>query len=343
MLSAAALDRQVQGWDDRPAGPQRTLSFVLAGAALRVATDDDELVDRLATTLGPPGQTIAASDFPTLDARVRLDADQGHGHVRLTSARAWDADDLLLGLDSPEFPFERLPAEPGWLSLGFRGEDVPFLSFRGPDCVFALEPRWRTGVALFLFHRLLRMRPDVLFFHAASIVVGGRGTLLVGPKGAGKSTTALALAARGHGLLGDETAAYLPADRTLLPMRRPVGIKPGPLASGVAEAIARSAVAPQPDGILRVDVGLLMETPTPAPAPLHAAVFLRGFEPRPRLVPVEAGREELAALQPLASSLVDASPARRVFELVRLFTGVRAFHLWPGQPDDTAVLLEGNL
>lgn len=341
MLSAGALDPRVQGTHGRSTLAYPIADFSLVGATLRVATDDAALLDRLALALGPRVHQPDATNV--LDATVEVHEADGFGLVRLDSARAWDAEDLLLGLETAEFPFERLPGEPGWLSLGFRGEGTPFLSFRGPECVFALDPRWRTGVALFLFHRLLRMRPDLLFFHAASVVVGGRGALLVAPKGGGKSTTALALAARGHGLLGDETAAYQPADRTLLPMRRPVGIKPGPRARAVADAVARATVGPGEDGILRADLGALWTAPVPAPAPLSAVLFLRGFEPRPRLVPIEAGRDELASLQPLTSSLVDASPARRVFDLVRMFTGVRVFDLRPGDPDETADLLERSL
>ncbi|HET9317333.1 MAG TPA: hypothetical protein VFQ51_17210, partial [Vicinamibacteria bacterium] len=235
------------------------------------------------------------------------------------------------------------PGDPGWLCLAFRGQASPALAFRGPDCVFRLEDRWRTAVALFLFHRLLRMRPEALFFHAATVAVAGRGALLVGPKGSGKSTTALALAARGHALLGDETACYLPAPRTVLPMRRPVGIKPGPRARAVAEGIARAGLVPQEDGILRADVAALLPAGAVSAVPLRSVVFLRGFAPAPQIAPIPAGREELAALQPLACSLVDASPARRVFEMVRLFEGLRVYRLHPADPDETASVLEGVL
>jgi hypothetical protein len=123
-------------------------------------------------------------------------------------------------------------------------------------------------------------------------------------------------------------------------MRRPVGIKPGPRSRAVAEGIARAGLAPQEDGILRADVDALLETPEPSPAPLRSVVFLRGFAPAPVIEPIEAGREELAALQPLACSLVDAPPARRVFEMVRLFEGLRVWRLQPGDPDETAAALE---
>jgi hypothetical protein len=301
-----------------------------------VRSDDAELLDHLAATLGSPVEAADAS----LVASVRVDPPAPWGHVRLESRRAWDAADLLLGLQSPEFPFEQVDAGPGWLALAFRGQDAPSLAFRGADCVFRRQGRWRTAVALFLFHRLLRMRPQALFLHAATVATSGRGALLVGPKGSGKSTTALALAARGHVLLGDETACYFPEGRTVLPMRRPVGVKPGPQARAVAEGIARAGLVPQEDGILRADVSALLATPDAAAVPLRSVVFLRGFAPAPEIAAIAAGREELAALQPLCCSLVDAPPARRVFEMVRLFEGVRVFRLRPGDPDETAEALE---
>jgi hypothetical protein len=336
VLAAAALDPLVRAWDLRPLPTSYVATYGLADVFLQVRSDDARLLDRLAATLGLPVQ----ADRPALTASVRVDEAAGCGHVRLESERSWDAADLLLGLRSPEFPFEETAGDPGWLCLAFRGQTAPALAFRGAHCVFRLEDRWRTAVALFLFHRLLRMRPEALFFHAATVAVEGRGALIVGPKGSGKSTTALALAARGHALLGDETACYLPADRTVLPMRRPVGIKPGPRARAVAEGITRAGLAPQEDGILRADVTALLPAGAATAVPLRSLVFLRGFAPAPGVAAIEAGREELAALQPLACSLVDASPARRVFEMVRLFEGLRVFRLHPADPDGTAAALE---
>lgn len=336
VLAAAALGPLVQAWEQRPHTPSSAATYRLADVSLRVRSDDAELLDRLAATLGSP---VEATD-PSLRATVRVDAAASWGHVRLESDRSWDAADLLLGLQSPEFPFQQVATDPGWLALAFRGQDAPALAFHGPDCVFRLEGRWRTAVALFLFHRLLRMRPAALFFHAATVAVEGRGALLVGPKGSGKSTTALALAARGHVLLGDETACYLPSARTVLPMRRPVGVKPGPRARAVAAGIERAGLVPQEDGILRADVGALLATPEASAVPLRSVLFLRGFAPAPGIAPITAGREELAALQPLACSLVDAPPSRRVFEMVRLFEGLRVFRLHPGDPDETAAALE---
>src|SRR5450755_3822420 len=71
-------------------------------------------------------------------------------------------------------------------------------------------------------------QPDVLFIHAASFGIAGAGALLVGCGQAGKSTTALALVARGHLFLGDDVAAIRMQTRELLPFPRMMGLRPGP-------------------------------------------------------------------------------------------------------------------
>lgn len=57
-----------------------------------------------------------------------------------------------------------------------------------------------------VFGIVLRLR-GLTCLHASAVEVGGRALLLCGPAGAGKSTTAAAFAARGHGVMGDDVAA----------------------------------------------------------------------------------------------------------------------------------------
>jgi len=61
-----------------------------------------------------------------------------------------------------------------------------------------------------VFGLVLRVR-GVTCLHASAVEVGGRAVLLSGPAGAGKSTTAAALALRGHRPLADDVAALDPA------------------------------------------------------------------------------------------------------------------------------------
>jgi serine kinase of HPr protein (carbohydrate metabolism regulator) len=55
----------------------------------------------------------------------------------------------------------------------------------------------------------------------------GQGLLLVGPKGSGKTTISLALAARGHDFLGDEMAGVRIGSLELVPVRRSLAVRDG--------------------------------------------------------------------------------------------------------------------
>lgn len=337
-----ALNQVVDAWDQVPTSVLPTASFSLAGVALTVTSDDPPFLAELSSTLGRPrplngeGASFAAS--------IRTQGGpQGWGHLKLELGGdpAMGPAELLLGLTSPEFPFRLLDsAEPSWTCLALREETEALFALRGADCVFRQVPPWRTAMALLLFHRLLRLRDDAIFFHAASLGLKGRGILLVGPKGTGKSTTALALVSRGHDFLGDETACVVPSSGEILPFRRPVGIKPGPRAKEVHAALARAGRDPEKEGVVRIEIDSLLPVRPPVPARLAAVVFLGGFSPEPRLARIDPGRKELALLQPIVSSLVNAPPSRRVFEMVRLLAGVTAYRLFPGDPDETAEHLE---
>jgi len=214
-------------------------------------------------------------------------------------------------------------------------------AFRDRDCIFALGEKWRLSIVWFLFWRLLRMRSDAIFFHASALGINGEWTIFVGPSGGGKSTTSLALAARGHNFLSDEVAGYLPARGELIPFRRPVGIKPGPRASAVENGLPATAAAQiERDGFFRVDVDTIFPTRQAEAVPLRRVVFLRGFAERPSLERIQPGRGEIVELQPLMSSFLNASHSRRIFELTRLLATTKVYQLHLGDPDETALYLE---
>lgn len=340
---AHTLDHVVRQWVGHPSRPGSTASFSLADVRLAVETDDLSLLDALAAVLGSSKAVFPSPPFASLSASVRTqDAPAGFGHLRLDGAaeRFLTPDDFLLGLASPEFPFELLDAPPPWLSVAFKGDSAPVFALRGKDCLVRLLPDWQTAVALFLFQRLMRLREDAIFFHASSIDLRGQGAIFVGPKGSGKSTIALALAARGHGLLGDENACYLPARGELLPFRRPVGVKPGPRSKAVTEALARIGRDPDREGPMRLEADELLPGPSPGPVPLRFVAFLDDFSTEPQLHRIEPGRQELGRMQPVGSSLINASSALRVFQMARLLSGARVYHVSPGAPDTTADLIE---
>ncbi len=57
---------------------------------------------------------------------------------------------------------------------------------------------------------VLRLR-GVIALHASGVAIGGHAAAFLGPPGAGKSTTAAALAGRGHAVLADDVIALTPA------------------------------------------------------------------------------------------------------------------------------------
>lgn len=341
-----SLDRVVLEWERTPFAARRRARFQLAGILFDVDSDDLALLDELSAVLGRPRDAPEGGSHARFEARARArGGPRGFGHLKLgpPGTGVESAAELIIGLGYDDFPFERVDGAPAWTSLAFRGESAPMFALRGEDCLFALVPGWRKAVALLLLQRLMRLRQDAIFFHAASVEVAGAGAMLVGPKGAGKSTLALALATRGHGFLGDEHACYVPARGELVPVRRPVGIKPGPRARSAQAALERAGLDPEREGMMRVPVEELVPAPAPGPVPLRAVVFLRGFADAPSLTAVEPSRQELAALQPVGSSFANAAATERVFQLVRMLSRARVFRLRVGPPDETAALLESAL
>jgi hypothetical protein len=317
----------------------------MADRCIAVDSDDPSFFSDFFTMFGGTEPSVVPLSRPA-DMQVSIRA---HVHPRFGLFRM--SGECNLPVDSHEFRFAienqsgnfQLFASvgSGWTCIGFRDAQAPMFSFQGADCIFALDQPWRLGIVWYLFWRLLRMRSDAIFFHASALGIFGQGTIFVGQSGAGKSTTSLALAARGHNFLSDEVAGYLPETGELISFRRPVGIRPGPksaavergLGSKLAERIAR-------DGFVRVHVGSVLAVSEPRSVPLHRIVFLRGFAEKPLLERIKPGRDELVELQPLMSSFLNASHGRRVFELTRLLSCAKVYRLQLGDPDVTAKYLE---
>jgi hypothetical protein len=292
---------------------------------------------------GPPPVPGRADRNADLHLSIRTRAHPELGYFRITdsSATPFDGREFSFALNEERIFSQVKGADDDWLTVVFRDSESLAFAFRGNDCLFGLDSPWRKSINWFALWRLLRIRSDAIFFHASSVGIGGEGTIFVGPKGGGKSTTSLALAARGHNLLSDETAGYRPATGELIPFRRPVGIKPGPRCSAVSRGLdSATAAAIERDGFARVDVNSLFPAAAPRPVPLRRIVFLRGFREHPDIARIEPGRAEVAELQPLMGSFLNTSHSQRVFELVRLLSTTKVYRLYPGDPDATAEYLE---
>ena len=218
------------------------------------------------------------------------------------------------------------------------------LTDRDDSLVASNHQSWEWLVGNIAVHRLVRLQSGVVVLHGASVSIGGAGLLLVGPKGSGKTTVSLALAARGHGFLGDEMAALRLRSFELVPVRRTTSIRSGVRSSRIDAALRMADLPPErfPDGVPRVRARIeqLFPANTAGPVPLSAIVFLRGLGTTPRLEPFMAGREHLKFLTPLPSTLWTLSPAERAMRLLGILPRARCYWLDVGEPEATADLLE---
>jgi hypothetical protein len=241
---------------------------------------------------------------------------------------------FLAGFSSPDIPLTL--AAPNAVCIA--GEAEPMFVFDGEVCRFQRRPKWQRVISHMIFLRLIRLRPDLLFFHAASVGISNRAFLFIGPKGHGKTTISMALAARGHAFLGDETAIVEPSTSLVHPFRRPVSIKAGPSSAVVAAAMRGATFGD--DGMVRLPIANVMPVAAAVPLPIGGVVFLQPFAGDTRVERITAGREELSLMQPLASSLSAGASTQRVFAMIRLLNATKCFKLWPSQPDLTAIELE---
>jgi hypothetical protein len=206
------------------------------------------------------------------DAIARLDADPGEGapfRIALAEEPPWTSDDPAL------FP-QWEPAVQRWTGdrlrcshRSFTAEIEPFAGrarlFRREERAYPLETVVRTA--------MMARLPLVggLPIHAAGVVVQGRGVVLFGPSGAGKTTVA---STSPHPVLSDELVAVAPGSpfdlvRSGFWGEAPARGRPGraplallvDLAKGPAFRLTRLGAAPAAGR-------LLASTPVPLAPPL---------------------------------------------------------------------------
>jgi hypothetical protein len=318
-------------------------SAVLADRTISIDCDDRAVFDDFFAAFGggPPVE-VPRSEAAFVSASIRLALNNAaFGCMRLwKEGRPHPIDDVFFGLSFPDCPLESR-ADGKWTEVWLPGEP-PLFVYRDHYCLFdKSRTDWCSKLLTLLYRGSLRLREDLIFFHASALSMGDNGLLLVGPRKAGKSTTALALAARGHSVLADSCACYAPATGQLVPFRRPIGIREGPRARAVDEALAQGSLrSVYRDDSVRVDLDTLLPPSPISSAPASAIFFLRGFAPETRIEQLKNDAAEIGNLRPIYSSFANAPHTQRVFELIRLLSRARLYALWPGDPDKTARSIE---
>jgi hypothetical protein len=260
-----------------------------------------------------------------------------------------DGADLLRAL-APERQYVEFPEDaPGWRMLALaEAPEVPVLAFGPSGILVSSSHAWQHVISLYAISTAIWLRPDVYVLHAASVGISGRGILLSGAKGMGKTTLSLCFASRGHAFLGDEWAAVSSLSGQLLPLRRAASIRPGQHPAGLDEYLRHHKCNTEilPDGTQRVRtrVGLVFPRALPQVVPLTDIFFLRRFAPRPMVERFSPGGGELPPISPILASVWGFSPGERAIDMFRTLGKARWWHLdVGGSPEETADLVEETL
>lgn len=157
----------------------------------------------------------------------------------------------------------------------------------------------------------MALQPQLLFLHGAVLHRDGRAIVVSGLSGAGKTTTALALADAGWALGGDEVFGFDPDAVTADPVPRAVLARTGghlPFSADARSSPRRLVVLP---------------SALVAPLPLTHVLLLRSFgaEPAVRVVEPVADPALLDSVPVAASWGTDK--VRQAFRVARLLAGLR--------------------
>lgn len=331
---------------ERASAPASVEWYRIGDGYLGVASEDEPFRARLQLLFrecAVPGPELAL--LPQVRCTVRLSPPAGAGLVTFEDPEPLDLREFTLTVFPDRAYRPGGETGDGWRSLEIPGPAGPrqvAMDPGGGRLLVPLDSPWQALAGNLAVSRLLRLQRGVLFLHAGSVDLGGRGVLLVGGKGSGKTTLTLALAARGYPFLGDEIAAVRTESRELIPVRRSLAVREGPGADSVGLALTRAAAPYEafPDGTRRrrAYADQLFPGGSLGGVRLSDVVFLCGFGPSPRLEPMGPGREQLSWLTPLGATLWQGGPAR-VRQLMNLLTGSRCWRLHVGPPDATADLL----
>ena len=186
----------------------------------------------------------------------------------------------------------------------------------------------------------------VYAIHAASLARHGKGIVICGPSGAGKTTLAMALLARGFGLLSDEFALSASDGHTILPYHRGVHVRAGTVELVDALALIRERPHQPVSGGFRWTLAAreleeLFPSCLSGPVPLGYVVLLEPSAAggRSSLEEVSKGTAavELLRATTAASTDFDGVLAR----MAALVAGVPCLRLRAGRLESSLELLEG--
>ncbi|MEO8441612.1 MAG: hypothetical protein ABI547_03945 [Betaproteobacteria bacterium] len=354
-LSAPRLQQEIQSHGSTI---KASACYQLGGAVLEFAVDDPALLEAFQQLYADCAiSQVAAAHMPRVRCTLRRGGDPLL--LLLTFEAGAPADPagaafhLLRATQAvPPYSIHDSPIT-DWRLAG--GKLEPVLAARGPHVLIAPWQVSRDFLIEYLAGITLAMQPDVLAVHGASLLMGAAGVMLVGGSHAGKTTTALHLAARGHILFGDELALLRLAASEILPFRRTVNLRPGPRSPELTVVTGRLDKR-QP---LKVDdhwvdpywISEVFPGVCPRSAPLRAVFFLGGFAERAAVEAFRLTLDDKDVIDWLAQPAIaygswGSAPERRTLRLlalVQVLSRVPCWMLKVGAPLETANLIEQTM
>lgn len=240
---------------------------------------------------------------------------------------------------------------PGWRAFARDGnpDDILIAGDR-TRLLLRLDDFTRERVTECLIAVALSVQTDIMFLHAASFAIDGRGALLIGPSMGGKSSTVLALASRGHGFLGDDVAAIRWGPGELLPFPKSAGIRAGHI-TGEIEARAkafRSVPGTGLDGVPRryASVADMFPGASTGGVPLEFVFVLDGFAARSEISDYRPSLQDVMRLKSTVTESVAGwgvsagGDLMRFLRITDLFRRGRCYLLKLGSLDESVTLIE---
>jgi len=192
---------------------------------------------------------------------------------------------------------------------------------------------------------------NIIAIHAAALEIQNVGIVLTGPSRAGKTTTSMHLAERGHALLGDEISAIRLTARELIPFRKSISLRSGPRSSKLALRLSNMPIAAnnfeeEKNGPYRID--RLFPDSMVNPIRLGAIFFLTGKANEASCEPFQLKLKDTEIFNYMAANDAVAvswglNPVQRSLRLLALYQLIERIHSWKiiiGDPDSTAKLIE---
>ena len=322
-----------------------------------MAVDEPSILDSVREHYGECElSSLDRTDTPIIRCAVSTGRPSSLIAIHFLQGAPADLATMALGLSHPPRgtpPYTISDAQrSGWSLIGGSDRSVAAASRTG----LLVDPGSvaEDFVADFLVAATLCGQADLMVLHAAAVQIGFNGVILTGASHAGKTTTSMHLAARGHRLLGDEMAVIKLGSRELLPLPRSLRLRAGPRSAALASALqqARPHVEHAEEGKIgpmRIDE--LFPGSSDGPVGLQAAFFLDGFADVPNVEPFALSLNDDVAFDYLSANDIASiswglNPRRRALRLLtlkHLMGHVSCWKLRVGPPEETAKLIERTM